>query len=125
MEGAVIDVHHPHLSQAHFELAAAQSYSSSPSSTFEDIIGLSKNSTKSPISCFFSELCHDSLGWGPVDKHFSFTPCFVGGIVANVPTLVALVFVSYQLYSYILKKPQSNRINSHLIVKLVSDFGFI
>lgn len=120
MEQVVFDINHLQPPQAHLDLTGTQS----PfvvSSGLHSSVGLESNSSlsKSPIHCIFSSLCHDSLGWGPVDKNFVFTPCFINGAIANIPNLIALVFGSYQLYSLSKKKPHSIPIDWHLFVKLV------
>lgn len=120
MEQVVFDINHLQPPQAHLDLTGTQS----PfvvASGLHSSVGLESNSSlsKSPIHCIFSSLCHDPLGWGPVDKNFVFTPCFINGAIANIPNLIALVFGSYQLYSLSKKKAHSIPIDWHLFVKLV------
>lgn len=55
------------------------------------IKALSSNAT----SC----LCPDPRGWMPVDEHYNVSPCFIEGILLNLPNVLLLVFGIAQLRS--------------------------
>lgn len=78
----------------------------------------SSSSSPSPISCFLTSLCHDSQGWGPVNNTFTLTPCFIEGVLSNIPNLLLLTFGSYQLYSLSLIRPHNCPLDWHIITKL-------
>lgn len=112
MEQAVFDIHNVQLSHFSLDVAASQASLEVVNAT------LPGSDSTNPLLCFLNALCHDPHGWGPVDKHFAFTPCFISGVLTNIPNAILILFGSYQLYSLSSKRPRANPVDWHLITKL-------
>uniref|UniRef100_A0A060TAR9 ARAD1D22132p n=1 Tax=Blastobotrys adeninivorans TaxID=409370 RepID=A0A060TAR9_BLAAD len=42
-------------------------------------------------------LCQNELGWGPFDPKFALTPCFIDGVVLNIPSALLILLGTFQL----------------------------
>lgn len=84
--------------------------------TVFDIVPLKNISL--PITSNSSCLCQSPAGWGPVDNEFNFTPCFIEGVLYNIPNLILIVFGSYQLYSISSHRPHPGSTDWFFILKL-------
>jgi hypothetical protein len=81
----------------------------------------SKNTTNSPTSSSSSScLCQNNQGWGPASQNqFSLTPCFVEGVVMNLPNLLLVTLGLYQITVLVKNKPVLAKIDWRLFSKMV------
>jgi hypothetical protein len=71
-----------------------------------DDLTWANNSTGVPAIDLSSCLCTNLEGWGPFNDQFRFTPCFIDGVVLQVPNVLVLLVGLYQLYVLAGRKPR-------------------
>jgi hypothetical protein len=112
---------HPLVEYSDLEHARAQSALVAPFST-ADRFPETPNMESMPKAVHF--LCRSSTGWGPLTPDYSFTPCFLDGVVMNVANLLILVLGTYQFFVLWERKPLPAKSTWGLATKLVSGFFF-
>lgn len=108
------------MDQFYFEAAPGSLVSSSvadPSRVLHlSAFQIASNISSPPASVAL--LCHNKLGWGPFDSTFSLTPCFIEGVVLNLPNLFLWVFGSVQIYLLSKRSLASPPLNWHISSKI-------